>query len=234
MSKLKFIIIAIVLCLAGITLLIFKFLDLPFLNFSPPNPSNSQSPNPAGPEFFSETFTDAAGRFSFSYSDGFVVTTQSNGDLGDTILLRNPILHPVRSQTQNASAVQPETEQTSNGAGLEIQIAVMPFDEEGPLTRERILQDLPDMVVDNPVQVLIGEKKDIPALLFSSQDEDVGVTKEVWFIHPVRSQMPSASADALAHRTSNGVHGGFLYQVSALAANEAELGKFLEGWKFNQ
>lgn len=133
-----------------------------------------------------ETFTDEIGRFSFQYPKEFLVTTQSMGDFGDAILVRDP------------------------QSKLEIQIAIFAFDEDEALIRERILLDLPDMIIEKEQNVLIGEKKDISALLFSSSDPDVGNTKEVWF-----------------------ARAGFLYQVSTLAENEVALGTFLEKWYFN-
>ena len=179
MSKSKIIIIAVVF-IALFAALVLKFQGRKSLD---PREQASLTQGGLAPTF--ETFTDEAGRFSFQYAKEFLVSAQSMGDVGDTILMHDP-----RSK-------------------LEIQIVVMPFDEEDPLTRERILLDVPDIIIEGEQNVLIGVKKDVSALLFSSRDSDVGNTKEVWF-----------------------AHAGFLYQVSTLAENEAELGKFLEEWKF--
>lgn len=61
------------------------------------------------------------------------------------------------------------------------EIAVLPFDEVGPLTRERILQDLPDMIITDEKDIMIGEEA--PALAFESVDEGLGPTFEIWFIY---------------------------------------------------
>jgi hypothetical protein len=52
---------------------------------------------------------------------------------------------------------------------------------------------------------LVGEKKDIPALRFTSRDPAAGETLEVWF-----------------------THGGDLYAVTAPADSDAEIGPILE------
>src|SRR3990167_1037450 len=91
----------------------------------------------------------------------------------------------------------------------EIQIVARAFDEPfdpaqgkpGPLTVERIQRDLPEMVIDEPQNVLIGPAQ-IPALLFWSESGSAGRTREVWFVYPEQSR---------------GVQGGYLYQITGSA-----------------
>ena len=95
--------------------------------------------------------------------------------------------------------------QTKAGEGFEV--IVLPFDEPGPLTRERILQDLPDMVIKNEKTVGVGGS--ISALSFDSTDEGVGTTHEVWF-----------------------VHGGFIYQARTYQSFGDRMEEILKSWKF--
>ena len=90
----------------------------------------------------------------------------------------------------------------------EAQIFIAPFDEEGPLTRERILKDLPQAMVDNRKNIIFGSN--IPALLFWGKDSSGEKTREVWF-----------------------AYGGNLYQISTIAENDLWLGKLLESWSFD-
>lgn len=65
-------------------------------------------------------------------------------------------------------------------AGESFQIFIMPYDEPGPITPERILIDQPDMVIKDPQTVQIADEE---ALVFFSTDPDVGNVREVWFVH---------------------------------------------------
>lgn len=60
------------------------------------------------------------------------------------------------------------------------EITSLPFDEAGPLTQERILQDVPDMEMNNVKNISVGEN--ISALSFESVDENLGKTFEIWFV----------------------------------------------------
>jgi hypothetical protein len=59
------------------------------------------------------------------------------------------------------------------------EIVILPFDENGQLTKERILTDVPDMKIENEKEITIGN--DIKALAFGSEDENLGPTFEIWF-----------------------------------------------------
>jgi len=89
-----------------------------------------------------------------------------------------------------------------------IQAFIMPWDEPGIITPERIKQDLPTIIVEEPQQAIIGQDK-IQALIFFSQEESLGRTREVWF-----------------------VKNGFLYQITALAEKDKAVGEILESLKF--
>ena len=57
---------------------------------------------------------------------------------------------------------------------------IMPYDEPGPITPERILIDQPNIVMKNPQTVEIAGEE---ALVFFSTDPDIGDVREVWFVH---------------------------------------------------
>ncbi len=88
------------------------------------------------------------------------------------------------------------------------QIFVSPFDEEGPVTKERIHQDLPDLEVQNLLEVIVTKQK-IHATVFDSKDKDGALTKEVWL-----------------------VQGGYLYQVTAPREYEKALIEIFALWNF--
>lgn len=86
------------------------------------------------------------------------------------------------------------------------QIFIMPYDEPGPITPERILIDQPDIVMKNPQTVQIAGEK---ALVFFSTDPDIGDVREVWF-----------------------VHGNHLYQASTYAKYDELLAKVMRTFRF--
>lgn len=130
-------------------------------------------------------YAHPSGRFVFHYPPAFRASTFPYGKIGDVVLLQ---------------------QSSSTGA---MQIFVMPFDEPGPLTSERIHRDLPDKVVENPQEILIGVAHDTRALLFSSTGKDVGATREVWFVVD-----------------------GYLYQAVTAPVLESTLGKILATIEF--
>jgi|SRR3989344_3252966 len=66
------------------------------------------------------------------------------------------------------------------------QVYITPWDEEEGISVERIKQDLPDISITAPQQVVIGPRQQEGvgpvALIFFSQDSGLGDTREVWFI----------------------------------------------------
>lgn len=136
-------------------------------------------------------------KFSFSVAipDDLKVT-ETNPDEFTTMVLAEAADARLDSSARQAS------QQRS------FQIFIMPFDEPGPITKERILIDLPEATVDNPQPVSING---IDALLFFGKDEDLGKTREVWFAHE-----------------------GYLYQVSSYASFDEELSKIMTSFKFQE
>ena len=128
-------------------------------------------------------YTNTTYHFSFRVPEGASVQSVQKTEESSIFLVRNP------------------------ARKFEIQIAVFPFDEPGPITRERILQDVPDMVIKNPQNVLVGKNK-FSALLFSGNVSGVGATREIWFIK-----------------------NGYLFQVSTPSEFETDLGKMMETWE---
>ena len=59
------------------------------------------------------------------------------------------------------------------------QIFIIPFDEPAPISKTRILKDLPDMVIKNEQK---GEVGGHPAIAFLGKHETLGDTYEIWFI----------------------------------------------------
>jgi len=87
------------------------------------------------------------------------------------------------------------------------QIFIIPFGDEEFLTRERIVEDVPSVIIEDLQEVIIGS--DTHALLFWSEDPDIGRTREVWF-----------------------THSGNLYEVTTYAHLDLWLAKILSTWKF--
>lgn len=90
-----------------------------------------------------------------------------------------------------------------------IAVFIYPFDEPGPITKKRILRDVPDIKIENEIGLKIAGGS-IDALGFDSNERELGPTKEVWF-----------------------VHGGFLYQISGAQGSGEALYIIVESWKFN-
>lgn len=121
--------------------------------------------------------------FSFTYPNELSISSVADFG-GDVILVRN---------------------QESNE---EFQIYVSAFDEPGPITPERILQDLPELTIESPQQVMIGGGS-VQALIFNGVSEDFGRTREVWF-----------------------VGGGHLFQVITHEGMDTFVGPILDTWQF--
>lgn len=92
-------------------------------------------------------------------------------------------------------------------AGESFQIFIIPFDEPGPLTPERIKRDLPKKLIQNPrTGTLDGTK----VIVFLSREGSEEVL-EVWF-----------------------VHSGSLYQITAKTGFADVLQSILQTWRFTQ
>lgn len=89
-----------------------------------------------------------------------------------------------------------------------ILIYIDPFDEPGAITKERILKDVPDMVLKDSQEIKIAGT--INALSFFSKEREIGPTKEIWFTHK-----------------------NFLYQISAAEGSDEVLAKMIATFKFD-
>ncbi|OGD25762.1 hypothetical protein A2819_02315 [Candidatus Azambacteria bacterium RIFCSPHIGHO2_01_FULL_40_24] len=155
--------------------------------------SNNQAPssdipssNNQAPSSNNQYKNDQFG-FSFGYPEGFNISDFDDGG-GKIILVKN-----VGSSVSNNS---------DNG----FQIFIAAFDEPGPITKERILKDIPDMVISNEKEILVGGER---ALSFTSKDELGGETREIWI-----------------------ARGGYLYQITGYKNFEKELLEIMGTWKF--
>lgn len=128
-------------------------------------------------------FADSQYGFSFEYPKSFTATKFSDQEQTATILVQG--------------------EGGKNG----FQIFIAPFDEPGPLTKERIVQDLPDMKITNAENRVL--KNGIPALIFFSEETSLGKTREIWFIK-----------------------NSYLYQVSTTAALDSLVAQIMATWRF--
>ncbi len=76
-----------------------------------------------------------------------------------------------------AVTVVQENEQSLRG----LQIFIVPYDKD-VITEDRFYRDIPSGIRYNIRPTTLGEKR-IPAVTFNSQDDFLGETREVWFIH---------------------------------------------------
>lgn len=140
-------------------------------------------------------YTDSQYNFSFEYPKDFTATKFGEGEDGDTILVQK------------------------QGSKEGFQIFISPFDEPGPLTEERVKQDLPDLKMESPEQRVLKITVDsgssapsgVEGLIFFSEEASLGKTREIWFIQ-----------------------NGFLYQVSTYKEFDSLVAKILETWRFQE
>jgi len=132
-------------------------------------------------------YADSQYNFSFEYPKNFTATKFSEGESSDTILVQN----------------------TDSGQGFQIFVSF--FDEPGPLTKERVLQDLPELVMKSPEQRIlkITAPSKVEGLLFFSEEPSMGETREIWFIY-----------------------NNYLYQITTTAAMDSLVAQIIATWKF--
>ena len=140
---------------------------------------------PSKEDSANNVFADSYYGFSFEYPKDFTASKFKEGEDGDTILVQE------------------------KGGKNGFQVFIAPFDEPGPLTRERILRDLPDMIIRNAEHRVL--KNGIPALIFFSEEPSLGETREIWFIY-----------------------GGYLYQITATKEIDGLVAQIVATWKFRQ
>ncbi len=95
-------------------------------------------------------------------------------------------------------------QQTQGNLGM--QIYVQDFDEAGPLTVQRIKQDLPDQDIEQAQNASLDKE---PAIVFFSKNESLGQTYEVWLVHNKK-----------------------LFQISGYAQEKDLINKILNTWKW--
>ena len=159
----KFLIIAVVILLVGLAVYFFFYNkdsgQLTNEDGSSDEFSSDQELGPIEPDaLFLEPVTFSVLKesyshadFSFKYSDGFKITSVPV-EGGEMITVEN-----------------------EKGSGF--QIYIVPFDESGMITPERIWQDLPDAVVDDPKN---ADLDGVKTLVFNGYDENFGDTFEAW------------------------------------------------------
>lgn len=96
--------------------------------------------------------------------------------------------------------------QSNANAQFSMQIYITAFDENTSLTTARIRADIPDIKMDEPIEI---KTDSIPTVAFFSNDGDTKY-REIWF-----------------------VRNGFLFQVLALASTDTMTAKVMESWKWN-
>jgi len=94
------------------------------------------------------------------------------------------------------------------GEESSFQIFVTPY-KQTEITEERLQKDLQGSTFEEPVEVMIGAREDVRAVIFFSEHPTLGRLREVWFIHD-----------------------GFLYEVAARAELDLWLAEILKTWTF--
>jgi len=135
-----------------------------------------------------ERYEDEELGFLVDYPEGFTVNNTGEDNVKVLVFSKNDSNPPVGE------------------AGESFQIFIMPYDEPGPITPERIFIDQPEMVIKDPQTVQIAGEE---ALVFFSKDPDIGDVREVWF-----------------------VHGDHLYQASTYAKYDELLAKVMATFRF--
>ncbi|MDP2704969.1 MAG: hypothetical protein Q8O71_01050 [bacterium] len=129
-----------------------------------------------------KTHKDSLG-FSFIYPKDWTVGRFAEGEDGTIVIVQNP--------------------EHTNG----FQVYATPFTEEDTtLTPERLLNEIPDLVIEESQQINVSDGG--TGITFLS-DNGSGKTREVWFIH-----------------------GGYLYQFSSPLSTQNILQEVLKTWKF--
>lgn len=136
---------------------------------------------PVNPDNITKTYKNFQYGFSFDYPKEFKIV--ESGEETKTILIND-----------------------ANG-NFQFQIIVNLFDEPGPLTRQRILQDLPDLKMEGLQEKKLQNGNSV--LIFLTNNSSLGKVREVWFIY-----------------------NEYLYQISALQEFDNKLNEILSTWKF--
>lgn len=128
------------------------------------------------------TFKHKSPDFSFEYPEGFSAGEFPGEEVGSTNIL-----------------VQ------KNNIGF--QLYIRSSDENVELTADIVKQDLPNLTVDQPMQIQIGQAV---GLVFLSKDTSSEIVREIWW-----------------------VHSGHLYQITTYPEFDDVMVEILKSWKFN-
>lgn len=120
-------------------------------------------------------------RFSLFFPDDLIMTQYSVSGNGQTTIFEN--------------------KDGSKG----VQVFVIPYNEDH-VTEERFKMDLPSGIMKDQLDILVDG---VNAKTFTSRDESLGETQEVWFIK-----------------------NGFLYEVTTTKQDEKMLIELINSWKF--
>lgn len=131
----------------------------------------------------SKTYNSSGIGFSFNYPAGFKISEFTDEENRKTIILHR-----------------------QDNAG-NLQIYITPYDEpDFVVTKKKILNDIPDIIIEAPAGVDIGGTR---GLAFFSKNEAFGDSAEVWF-----------------------AKNGRFYQISGKRQNATILDGILRTWKF--
>lgn len=180
-------VILIILIVAGVGFVSYKMYksnksyssnDANKTNGSNATNQTAEAPKPQGPL----VYTHPEFGFTVSAPEGFTAGSFPDGEDGNTTLIQN------------------------SAKNYSMQIFVRPFAETSALTAERIHKEIPDMKMENPMEVKIGE---IPAVAFYTTSDSGLKTREVWFINNKN-----------------------LFQISADAKFDNITGSIMENWRW--
>jgi hypothetical protein len=106
-------------------------------------------------------YVNTAYYFLFEYPADMTITSFGEDEISNIILIQD-----TQTETVNRS----------------FQIFMYPFDEPLPvLTPQRLWQDLPDLIIDQPQEIVLGDGTH--ALMFLSEVSEIGRTREIYITH---------------------------------------------------
>src|SRR3989338_1835136 len=175
----------------------FQFISTSF------NDSNGSQPVSTN---FNE-YRNADFKFSFQYPKNLTLQ-EFDDERGHVILFE--------ASGKTSDVESPKTSDVEELAGFQIFIA--PFDEEGPITPERIKKDLLNIVVENPTPTKVCPSTgsgQADALSFIGEGDGFK-TAEVWFVWPPEPYP----------------NGNYLYQITAKVEDAKLLEGIISTWSF--
>ena len=134
-------------------------------------------------------YTDATYGFSVNYPEGLTETVLPGDD--------------------SSPSAPKETVLIEDENGLGFQVAVSPFAEDNPnITPDRILEDVPDMVINSPAPVNLGNGRGQGTTFLDGAPNDPNTNRQIWF-----------------------AGGGYLYQITSMPVFDAAMQKILKTWE---